>query len=82
MSVIRTVPVDLVLVLARSCVVATDDEVSGAKVFANDGVPNGFTRTGHAHGKGQQGQSSKAVGVGLDDGFVDADASEGVNVTG
>jgi hypothetical protein len=63
-------------------VVAADDKVRGTKVFADDGVPDGFARAAHAHGEGQKGKLGHAVGVGLDDGLVDANAGEGVDVAG
>ena len=69
-------------VLARAGVVAADDEVGGAVVLADDGVPDGLARAAHAHGQRQQAQHGHAVGVARQDGLVDAHAGEVVNVAG
>jgi hypothetical protein len=69
-------------VLTGPGVVATDDEVCGTEVLADDGVPDGLAGTAHAHGKGQQGQGGHAVGVAGQQGLVDADAGEVVDVAG
>lgn len=67
-------------ILARSCVIATDDEMRRAKILPNDGVPNGFARTAHPHRKLQQRQSSHAVRIRLDDSIVHADSRESIDV--
>ncbi len=43
-----------VLVVARTSVVPTHDEMAAAVVFADDGVPNRFPRPAHAHGERQK----------------------------
>lgn len=61
--------------------VTTDDEVGGAEVLTDDGVPDGFSGTTHAHGKGQKGKGSHAVRVSVDDGLVNAHTGESVDIT-
>lgn len=61
--------------------VTSDDEMGSTKVLADDGVPDGFTRAGHAHSERQQSERGHALRVGADDSFVDADAGEGVNIS-
>lgn len=62
--------------------ITSDNEVGSSKVLADDGVPDGLTRTGHTHGEGEEGEGSHSVGVGADDGLVDTDTGEGVNISG
>jgi hypothetical protein len=38
-------------------------EVGSTVVLSDDSVPDGFSRTGHSHGQGQQGQVRHTVGV-------------------
>jgi len=38
--------------VAGAGVVSTDDEVGASVVFSDEGVPDGFAGTGHAHGEG------------------------------
>lgn len=73
LSIVRAVKVVAGAVLARTGVVATDDEVRRAKVFTDDGVPDGFPGSTHTHGEREKGELGHAVRVGLDDGFVDSD---------
>lgn len=82
LSIIRTVVVLSVLVLARTSVVTADDEVGSTVVLSDDGVPEGLTGTTHSHGEGEEGESSHAVGVAGQESLVDSDTSEVVNVTG
>ena len=82
LRIVRAVVVLAVLVLSRTGVVTTDDEVGGAVVLADNGVPDGLAGTGHAHGQGQQGQGGHAVGVARQQSLVDADTGEVVDVTG
>lgn len=82
LRVVGAVVVLAVLVLAGAGVVAADNEVRRAVVLADDGVPKGLAGTAHAHGQGQQGQRGHAVGVTGQQGLVDADAGEVVNVAG
>ena len=82
LGVVGAVVVLALLVLARAGVVTADDEVSRAVVLADDGVPEGLTGTTHAHSQRQQGESSHAVGVSRQEGLVDSDTGEVVNVAG
>ena len=43
-------------ILARSGVIAADDEMGAAVIFADDPVPDGFARAAHAHGQREHGQ--------------------------
>ena len=67
-------------ILARAGVVAPDDEVGAAVVLANEGVPDGFARSTHAHGKGDQGELGGAARIFADEKLVTADAGEVIDV--
>ena len=41
-------------VLAWTSMVTTDDEVCSTVILTDDGMPDGFTRTAHTHGKTKQ----------------------------
>lgn len=82
LGVIRAVVVLAILVLARASVVTANNEVGRAVVLADDGVPEGLAGTTHAHGQRQQGESGHAVGVSRQQGLVDSDTGEVVNVAG
>lgn len=82
LGVIRAVVVLAVLVLAGASVVTADDEVSGTVVLSDDGVPEGLAGTTHAHGQGQESESSHAVGVSGQQSLVDTDTGEVVNIAG
>ena len=60
--------------------VAPNDEVRGAKVLADDGVPERLARAAHAHRQRQEGERGHAVRVGAHDGLVDAHARVVVDV--
>ena len=62
--------------------VTTNDEVCSTVVLADDRVPDGFTRTGHAHGESEKTKDSHTVGVTWENGLVDTDTGEVVDVTG
>lgn len=81
LSIIRTVVVLTVLVLAGAGVITAHDEVGSTVVLADDGVPEGLARTTHAHGKREEGEGGHAVGVSGKEGLVDTDAGEVVDVT-
>jgi len=67
-------------VLAWTGVVAADDEVRGAVVFADDGVPDCFSGAAHSHCEGQEAEDCHAVWIAGEKGLVDADAGEVVDV--
>ena len=69
-------------VFAGAGVVAPDDEVRRAVVLADDGVPDCFSRAAHAHGEREEAEDGHAVGVAGEEGLVDADAGEVVDVAG
>ena len=50
-------------VFAGSGVVSAYDEVGGAVVLADDGVPDGFAGTSHSHGQREQSEDSHSVGI-------------------
>jgi hypothetical protein len=81
LSIVRTVVILAVLVLAGAGVVTTDNEVGRTVVLADDGVPDSLTGTTHAHGEGKKGEGGHAVRVAGQEGLVDTDTGEVVNVT-
>ena len=62
--------------------IATDDEVRRAEVLADDGMPDGFTRTSHTHGKREESKMPHAVGVLCHDSLVDTNAGVVIDVAG
>lgn len=62
--------------------VTANDEVRGAVILADDGVPDGLTRSSHAHSERQQRQHGHAVGIAGHQRLVDAHTGEVVDVTG
>ena len=82
LGIVGTVEVDALGVLTGTGMVTADNEVCGTVVLTDDGVPDGLTRTTHAHGQTQQTQNGHAVGVAGQQGLVGADTGEVVNVTG
>ena len=82
LSIVRAVVVLAVLVLTGTSVVTADNEVGRTVVLTDNCVPQSFTGTTHAHGQGQQSQSSHTVGVSRQKSLVDTDTGEVVNVTG
>ena len=59
-----------------------DDEVGAAVVLANQRVPDGFARSAHAHGEGDQGELGGAGRIFADEQLVAADAGEVIDVAG
>lgn len=82
LGIVRPVKVLAGRVLSGTSVITANDEVSRSVVLADNGVPESFTRTSHAHGQGQEGESSHASGVAANDSLVDTNTGEVVNVTG
>lgn len=82
LGIVRAVEILAGRVLSGTSVVTANDEVSGSVVLADDGVPEGLTGTSHAHGQGQEGEGCHSGRVAANDGLVDTDTSEVVNVTG
>lgn len=82
LGVVGTVELDTGRVLAGTGVISSDDEVSGTVILADDGVPDGLTGTTHAHGEGQKTEDGHSVGVTGEEGLVDTDTGEVVDVTG
>lgn len=62
--------------------ITTDDEVSCTKVLSDDRVPNSFARSSHPHSEGKECESSHTLRVSTDDGFVNSNTSEVVNISG
>ena len=82
LSVVRTVEVLTLRVLSRSSVITTDDEVSRSEVLSDDSMPNCLARSSHSHSERQESESSHSLGVGTDDGLVDTDTGEVVDISG
>tara|TARA_R110002003_G_scaffold202_10_gene15724 strand:- start:8922 stop:9542 length:621 start_codon:yes stop_codon:yes gene_type:complete len=62
-------------------VVTSNNEVGSAVILADDGVPDGLTRTTHAHSKRQESQHSHTIRVARHQRLVDADTCEVIDVT-
>lgn len=62
--------------------ISTNNKVSSAVVLPDDGVPNSFTGTTHAHSKRQETKYRHTVGVSGQEGLVDTDTGEVVDITG
>lgn len=82
LGVIRAVELDSLGVLARTSMVASNDEMCSSVILPDDGVPDGFTRSTHAHGQRQQTQDSHSIGVTGEDGLVHTHTSEVVDISG
>lgn len=82
LGIVRAVEILAGRILSGASVVTANDEVGGSVVLTDNGVPECLTGTSHAHGQGQERESSHAGGVAANDGLVDTDTSEVVNVTG
>jgi hypothetical protein len=81
LCVIGAVEIDTLRVLARSGMITSNNEVGSTVILADNGVPNGFARTTHAHGEGQQTDDSHAIGVSWKERLVDADTGKVVDVS-
>ena len=82
LSVVGAVEVLALGVLTGTGVVTANNEVGGAMVLPDDGVPDGLTGTTHTHGQGQETQDGHTVGVTGEESLVGTDTGEVVNVTG
>ena len=82
LSVVGAVEVPALGVLTGTGVVTANNEVGGAMVLPDDGVPDGLTGTTHTHGQGQETQDGHTVGVTGEESLVGTDTGEVVNVTG
>ena len=69
-------------VFAGSGVVAADDEVGGAVVFTDDGMPDCFSGPAHAHCEGEETENCHAIWVAGEEGLIDTHAGEVVDVAG
>ena len=82
LGIIRTIEINTLGVLAGASMVAADDEMCGAVILADDGMPDGFTGTAHAHSEWEETEDSHSIGVAREKRLVDADACEVIDVTG
>jgi len=82
LGVVGAVKVDALAVLAGAGVVTPDDEVGGAVVLADDGVPDSLARASHSHGQGEQAEDGHAIGVSREERLVHTHAGEVVDVAG
>ena len=65
----------------RTSVIAAYDEVGASVVLANDAVPDGFSRTAHAHGQRQHGKLYRAVRIFREQQLIAANPGEVIYVT-
>jgi len=82
LSIIRPIKVDSLVILARTGVIPTDNEVSSTVVLADNGMPNSLTWTTHSHRKRQQRQNGHSVGVPGHNSLVYTDPGVVVDVSG
>ena len=82
LRVVRAVERFARAVLARTRVVAADDEVRAAVVLANDCVPERLARSAHAHRERQQRERGRLLRVRLDQMLVAAHARVVIDVAG
>ena len=69
-------------VFAGPGVVTANDEVRGAVVFADNGVPDCFSGAAHTHGKGKETEYCHSIGVAGEESLIDTYAGEVVDVAG
>ena len=69
-------------VVARAGVVATDDEMGAAVVFADERVPDGFARAAHTHGEGHKGELGGPGWIFSNEELVAADAGKVIDIAG
>ena len=81
LRIVGTVEVDAAGVLTRTSMVPADDEMSCAVIFPDDGVPQGFAWSAHAHRQRQQCKHRHAVRVARKKCLIDTHPREVVNVT-
>ena len=81
LCVVRAVEVFAGTVLAWAGMVSTDDEVGGSVVLADDGMPDGFSRSAHPHRQRKQAQDGHAIWVSREESLVDADTGEVVDIS-
>lgn len=81
LGVVMTVEVLSLGVLSRSSMITADDEVSRSKVFANNGMPEGFTGSSHAHGERKKCEVTHSIRVFLHDSLVYTDTGIMIDVT-
>lgn len=67
-------------VLAGSGVVSSDDEMCGSVVLSDDGVPDRFSWSTHAHCQREETEDGHAVRVAREDSFVHPDTCEVIDV--
>ncbi len=80
LGVVRTVEGLAVGVVARSGMVAADDEMRAAVVLADDAVPDRLARSAHAHGKGKHGQLHRCLRILREQQLVATHAREVIHV--
>jgi hypothetical protein len=81
LGVVWTVEFLAFAVLSWACVVATNDEVGCAIVLADDSMPDGFAGATHSHGEWEEAKNGHAVRVSWEQGLVDTDTGEVIDVS-
>jgi hypothetical protein len=81
LGIVWTVKFFALAVLSWASVVATDYEVGCTEVLADDCVPDGFSRSTHAHGEREEAKDSHSVGVSGEQCLIDTDSSEMIDVS-
>ena len=82
LRIVRTVKILTLGVLAGASVIAADDEMRAAVVLADQPMPHGLARPGHAHGKVQKAHCRGGLGILVQNGLVAPNAGEVVHVAG
>jgi hypothetical protein len=75
LRIIWSIEVGPCAILSWASMVSSNDEVGGAKVLTDDGVPDRFSWSTHAHGKGKECEMGHSIRVFCHNRFVDTDAA-------
>jgi len=81
LSVIWTIKLLALAVLAWSSVVTANNEVGSAKILADNSMPDGLAWPTHSHSKGEKTQDGHSVGVAGEKSFVNANSGEVVDIS-
>jgi hypothetical protein len=81
LCIVWTVELLAFAILSWACVITANDEMGCTEVFADNGVPDSFTRTAHSHCQRQEAENSHAIGVSREKCLVHTDSGEMVDIS-